>query len=216
MLSCEETGYGENGWCTLRFAGLLQRIYKILSAFRGWNWFVLHVSSLRIRGHLDIVIASGGRCWWWVWCCDRGRWLMSFSSLWNASWPAMVVILVGVGLTESKALSVSGDHAFETAKILLCFFVWPTMSILQRIWNPVCCCDWFRVVLSFRDYDSCSQSLFWWIPGSARGILPPSFGSDIWSCPGESTGVWSSLVCHPCCGGWWWDLCIAFHISWKM
>ena len=45
----------------------------------------------------------------------------------------MVVILVDVGWFESKALSVSGDRAFDAAKILLCFFVWPTMSILQKI-----------------------------------------------------------------------------------
>ena len=47
------------------------------------------------------------------------------------------MILVDVGLIESKALSVSGDRAFDAAKILLCFFVWPTMSILQKILNPV-------------------------------------------------------------------------------
>ena len=35
----------------------------------------------------------------------------------------MVVILVDVGLIESKALSVSGDRALNAAKLLLCYFV---------------------------------------------------------------------------------------------
>ena len=58
---------------------------------------------------------------------------MLFSSLWNSSWSAMVVLLVDVGWFESKALSVSGDRAFDATKVLLCCFVWPTLSVLQKI-----------------------------------------------------------------------------------
>ena len=45
----------------------------------------------------------------------------------------MVVILVDVGWFESKALSVSGDRAFDATKVLLCCFIWPTLSVLQKI-----------------------------------------------------------------------------------
>lgn len=44
----------------------------------------------------------------------------------------MVVLLVDVGWFESKALSVSGDRAFDATKVLLCCFVWPTLSVLQK------------------------------------------------------------------------------------
>ena len=64
-------------------------------------------------------------------------------------------------LIVSETLSVSGDRVFDTAKVLLCIVVLADyVHFAKKILKSGVVVAISRVVLSFKGYDSYSQSLF--------------------------------------------------------